>query len=139
MNGEYGSWIFYAPVLHAGSDTITVELPGTPSGLMLNAYALEYSGVGALDGVYGQNGTTSAMHSGVVTTTAPGDLIFGFGITTFLGMGSTMASGGFTSHPAVHNNLTEDEIFPGTGPVEATGMMVTGSAWTMMVAAFKAR
>jgi hypothetical protein len=135
VNGNAGSWIFYAPVVTPGSDSITVVLPGTPSGPLLNVYALEYSGVGALDGATGQNGTTTEMHSGFVTTTAPGDLIFGYGVTS---LGSTNVGAGFMAHPSVHD-LIEDEIAPGPGTVEATGTLATGNAWTMMVAAFKAR
>jgi hypothetical protein len=134
-NGGSGAWIFYAPVVTAGMDTITVTLPGNPSGSLLDVYALEYSGVGALDGVTGQNGTTPDMHSGFVTTTAAGDLIFGYGVVVF---GRADAGTGFTPRESVHANLTEDEIFPGPGMVEATATMVTGNAWTMMVAAFKA-
>jgi hypothetical protein len=136
-NGNSSAFIYYAPVVTSGMDTINVTLPGNPSGLVLDAYALEYSGVGALDGVTGQNGTTPDMHSGFVTTTAPGDLIFGYGIVVT--MGSADAGTGFMARESVHDNLTEDELFPGIGMVEATATMITGNAWTMMVAAFKAR
>jgi hypothetical protein len=135
-NGGSGAWIFYAPVVAGGMDTINVTLPGNPSGPLLDAYAFEYSGVGALDGVTGQNGTTPDMHSGFVTTTAPGDLIFGYGVVIF---GHADAGTGFTARESVHANLTEDELFPGPGMVEATATMITGNDWTMMVAAFKPR
>lgn len=140
LNGDSGAWIYYAPVVTPGSDSITVALPSTasgpPSGPLLNVYVLEYSGVGALDAVNGQNGTTSDMHSGFVTTTAPGDLIFGYGVVY---LGSSAAGNGFMPRATVHDNLTEDEIFPNPGKVEATGTMITGNMWTMMVAALKAR
>ncbi|HTB78107.1 MAG TPA: hypothetical protein VK762_32905 [Polyangiaceae bacterium] len=136
LNGNSGAWIFYAPVVNPGADSITVALPGNPSGPLLNVYALEYSHVTALDAVNGQNGTTSDMHSGFVTTTAPGDLIFGYGVVF---LGSSAAGTGFTPRATVHNNLTEDEIAPDPGKVEATGTLITGNTWTMMVAAFKAR
>jgi hypothetical protein len=135
-NGAYGCWIYYAPVVTPGNDSVTVTLPNNPSGPLLDVYALEYSGVGALDGVNAQNGTTPDMHSGFVTTTT-GDLIFGYGI--IVSMGSTAAGTGFMARASVHSNLTEDEIFPGPGQVEATGDMTTGNAWTTMVAAFKGR
>jgi hypothetical protein len=136
-NGNYGAFIYYASVVTSGMDMINVTLPGNPSGLVLDAYAFEYSGVGTLDGVTGQNGTSPDMHSGFVTTTAPGDLIFGYGIVTTMGLAD--AGTGFMARERVHDNLTEDELFPGVGRVEATATMITGNAWTMMVAAFKAR
>ena len=137
-NGGSESWIFYAPVGTSGMDAITVSLPGNPSGTLLDVYALEYSGVGALDAVTGQNGTTADMHSGFVTTTAPGDLIFGFAVV--VPMGSADAGIGFLARDKPqHDSVTEDEIFPGPGRVEATATMTGGSAWTTMVAAFKAR
>jgi hypothetical protein len=136
LNGDSSSWIFYAPVVTPGSDTITVALPGNPSGPLLNVYVLEYSGVGALDAVNGQNGTTSDMHSGFVTTTAPGDLIFGYGVVY---LGSSAPGTGFMARATVHDNLTEDAIALSHAKIEATGTLVTGNMWTMMVAAFKAR
>jgi hypothetical protein len=131
-----GSWIFYARVVTPGSDSITVVLPNNPSGQLLDAYAFEFSQVGALDGVNGKNGMTSDVHSGFVTTTAPGDLIFGYGV---LYMGTCAPGTGFTALPTVHMNLTEYEIAQGPAGVEAAGTLVTGNMWTMMVAAFKAR
>jgi hypothetical protein len=137
-NGGSESWIFYASVVTAGMDTITVSLPMNLSGTLLDVYALEYSGVDALDAVTGQNGTTSDMHSGFVTTTAPGDLIFGFAVV--VPMGSADAGTGFLARDKPqHESVTEDEIFPGPGRVEATAIMTGGGAWTTMVAAFKAR
>jgi hypothetical protein len=137
-NGGSESWIFYAPVVTPGMDTITVSLPSNLSGTLLDVYALEYSGVGALDAVTGQNGTTSDMHSGFVTTTAPGDLIFGYAVV--VPMGSAGAGTGFLARDTPqHENVTEDEIFLGPGRVEATAIMTGGNAWTTMVAAFKAR
>jgi hypothetical protein len=136
-NGNAESWIFYAPVVTGGMDTITVSMPGNPSGTLLDVYALEYSGVAALDAVTGQNGTTSDMHSGFVTTTGPGDLIFGFGVV--VPMGSADPGMGFLAREKQHDNVTEDEIFPGPGRVEASAIMTGGNAWTTMVAAFKAR
>jgi hypothetical protein len=112
-------------------DTITVSLPSNLSGTLLDVYALEYSGVGALDAVTGQNGTTSDMHSGFVTTTAPGDLIFGFAVV--VPMGSAAAGTGFLARETQHEHPTEDEIFTGPGRVEATVIMTGGNAWTMMV------
>jgi hypothetical protein len=135
--GGSEAWIFYAPVVTPGMDTITVSLPGNPSGTLLDVYALEYSGVGALDAVTGQNGTTADMHSGFVTTTAPGDLIFGYAVV--IPMGSADAGTGFRARETQHDNVTEDEIFPGPGRVEATATMTGGNAWTTVVAAFKAR
>ncbi len=139
-DGMSGSWIFYAPVVTPGFDTISVVLPNTPSGPpsgpLLNAYAFEYSNIGALDAVNGQNGATSDMHSGFVTPTAPGDLIFGYGVVY---LGSSAAGTGFMPRATVHNNLIEDEIALTPTKVEASGTLVTGNTWTMMVAAFKAR
>ena len=137
-NGASEAWIYYAPVATSGMDTITVSLPSNLSGTLLDVYALEYSGVGALDAVTGQNGTTADMHSGFVTTTAPGDLIFGYAVV--VPMGSAGAGTGFLARDTPqHENVTEDEIFLGPGRVEATAIMTGGNAWTTMVAAFKAR
>jgi hypothetical protein len=128
------AWIFYAPVVTQGADSITVTLPGIPMNSLLEVYILEYSGIAALDSAMGQAGTTLDMHSGFVATTAPGDLIFGYGVT-----GIAVAGAGFNTRETLDGNLTEDEIFVSRGNVEATATMTAGNNWAMLVAAFKAR
>jgi hypothetical protein len=126
--------VFYALNVAAGTDSISVSVPAYTFGEILEVYVHEYTGISAFDGANGQTGTTNDMHSGLVTTTAPGDLIFGFGDTGAVGTGM-----GFASRLMLNQNLTEDRIDPVAEMTEATATMRTGNNWAMMVAAFKAR
>jgi hypothetical protein len=132
--GNESCWIFYALDVAAGTDSISVNAPANTFGEVLEVYVQEYSGIGAFDVATGKTGTTADMHSGFVTTTAPGDLIFGYGVAGFVTTGT-----GFNQRLHLNNNLTEDQIAPGAGMVEATATMTMGDSWAMMVAAFKAR
>lgn len=126
--------VFYALDVAAGTDSISVSVPAYAFGETLEVYVHEYSGISAFDGANGQTGTTTDMHSGFVTTTAPGDLIFGFGDT-----GSVGPANGFAPRLMLNQNLTEDLIDPAAGMTEATATMRMGNNWAMLVAAFKAR
>jgi hypothetical protein len=126
--------VFYALGVAAGTDSISVSVPAYAFGETLEVYVHEYSGISAFDRANGQTGTTTDMHSGFVTTTAPGDLIFGFGDT-----GSVSPGTGFAPRLTLNQNLTEDRIAPIVGMIEATATMGMGNSWAMMAAAFKAR
>jgi hypothetical protein len=125
--------IYYALDVQGGADTVTVStMPGNSNSFEL--YIHEYSGIAGLDGASGNTGMTALMESGFVTTTAPNDLVFGFGVT-----GGATSGTGFTLRSALDSNVTEDEIAAAPGPHEATARTQAGAGWTMLMAAFVAQ
>jgi hypothetical protein len=133
--GGMSSAIWYATDVMGGADTVTVSTTNNTS--LFELYIHEYSGVAALDGWAGQNGATPSpalMESGFVTTHAPNDLIFGFGVT-----GGANPGTGFTLRSALNSNVTEDMIAKTAGPHEATETTAPGAGWQMLMAAFLAR
>jgi hypothetical protein len=121
--------------VRGGSETLSVSLDGPISAI--EVYAHEYANVVAFDVAAAANGTTTAidgMRSGTVATTAPNELIFGFGVSGVVSPGS-----GFIPRNSFHNNITEDRVVSALGSYEATGTMTGGAEWTMMVATFKGR
>jgi hypothetical protein len=122
--------IYYALDVQGGTDTVTVStMPGNSSFFEL--YIHEYSGISGFDGARGATGTTALMESGFVTTTAPNDLVFGFGVTG----GATIGTG-FTLRSSLDSNVTEDQIAVDPGPHEATARTQAGAGWSMLMAAF---
>jgi hypothetical protein len=74
------------------------------------------------------------MRSGPATTTAAGELIFGYGTTTTAKVGT-----GFVTRSTFDSDLTEDRISGAPGPYEAVGTMTTGTGWTMLMLALRGR
>jgi hypothetical protein len=128
------SGIVYAIGVPGGNDTFTVTLDGDASAEFIEVYVEEYSGIGALDGVAAQSGSSPDMESGFFTTTVPGDLVFGFAVT-----GQARGGDGFTARSSYNGNVVEDEIIQTPESVEATATVVNGSFWAMSMAAFKPR
>jgi hypothetical protein len=125
--------IVYALDVHGGNDTVILTLSQPPAAYF-EIYVQEYSGIAALDGVASQDGTGSAMTSGTANTSASNDLIFAFGV------GGTIAPGsGFIARSTFNSNLTEDAIAGAPGVYGATGTMVAGSGWTLVMTAFRPR
>jgi hypothetical protein len=128
------SGVGYAIGVAGGAETVTFGIQASGPVDFLEAYVQEYSGIGAFDVATAMSGTATLMESGYATTTAPNELVFGFGIT-----GTARAGQGFTTRSSYNDNLTEDEILASPGSVEATATQVSGSGWTLTMAAFKPR
>jgi hypothetical protein len=122
-----------------GPDTVTVKVSGNPAPY-LGMHIHEYSGLArqtAFDMGAAAAGTTSAvdgMASGVKTTTADHELIFGYGVssdTAYPGTGFTARSGFATG------DVTEDKFVSIRGNYQATATMTAGSSWEMLMATFR--
>src|SRR5213080_1669080 len=133
--------IFYAENIAGGANTITVS--DTITGTMRYAI-LEYSGVAmanSLDGaaVAGQ-GTDASPKSGILMTTANGDLVLGE--TSTANPASFTAGGGYLARdfvPAEPNTklLGEDQIQAVSGNISANASLGASDNWGAAVAAFK--
>jgi hypothetical protein len=122
-----------------GPDTVTVTVSGNPAPY-LGMHIHEYSGLAlraAFDEGSAAAGTSSAvdgMASGTKSTAADNELIFGYGVssdTAYPGTGFVARSGFSTG------DVTEDRIVSVRGAYQATGTMVTGSSWEMLMATFR--
>jgi hypothetical protein len=121
-----------------GRDTITVTLTGAPYSYF-EVYAHEYAGI-AMSNPSDQTswtaGTSTApdgMISGPIVTTAPNDLLFGFGQSAGMSAGGE----GFLPRTSFDGNVTEDKVVNTVGTYQATATMLSGTHWTMLAAAFK--
>jgi hypothetical protein len=137
--GSGNAWraqIFYAKNIKGGAVNVTATFSTSLKSFGL-IYIHEYSGldpINPLDAVASTAGTSSAMSSGSLTTTAGNDLLFGAGssdnsVVTF--------SPGFTTRSVAFGNLTEDEVASSIGAFTATATQ-SGSVWVMQLVAFKA-
>ena len=133
--------IYYAKNIKAaaaGTNTVTVNFnTATP---YIDVRALEYSGldpVNPFDVGTSAAGTGTSANSGTVTTTAPGALIFGAGMTT--GIFST-AGTNFTTRIITNPDadIAQDRFVTATGTYNATAPLSGSAAWVMQVATFKA-
>ena len=73
------SQVYYAKNIKGGADTVTVTLSANSSYIEL--YLTEYSGIDAtnpIDAQAGASGSAGAVSSGNATTTAAGDIIYGY-------------------------------------------------------------
>jgi uncharacterized repeat protein (TIGR01451 family) len=135
--------IYYAENIAGGANTVTVT--DTLTGGSLRFAIFEYSGVAtssALDGTpVMAEGTSAAMSSGPVTTTASGDLV--------LGLFSTAEAATFTAGagaviqervPAAPGTklAVQDLLQASAGPISAQATMAAAQPWAAAVAAFRA-
>jgi hypothetical protein len=133
--------IFYAENIAGGANTITVS--DTISGTMRFAI-FEYSGVAmanSLDGAgVASQGTGASPNSGIVITTASGDLVLA-GISTANPANFTAGSGYFPRDfvPAEPNTklLVEDRIQSVAGNISANASLGASDNWGAVAAAFK--
>ena len=133
--------IFYAENISGGANTITVS--DTISGTMRFAI-LEYSGVAianSLDGAaVASQGTGASLNSGILTTTASGDLVLG-GMSAANSANFTAGSGYLPRDfvPAEPNTklLVEDRIQSVAGNISANASLGTSDNWGAEAAAFK--
>jgi hypothetical protein len=132
-----GMYIALAQNIAGGEDAVTVSID-TPSATYFEFYQYEYAGLalsGAFDAASSATGMSSsldAMSGGPVTTSAAGDLIFGYGIT-----GEAAAGTGFTVRSNFNSNIVEDQVAGAPGVYTATATMVSGTSWQMITAAFR--
>jgi len=130
--GQTRSRVYYAKNIKGGADTVTVKLSATSGYIEL--YLSEYSGVdpsNPMDAQAGASGNAGAVSSGNATTTAAGDLIFGYCV----GDWACTAGSGFTSRSNFNGNLIEDKVAGNPGTYAATGSATGG--WTMQMVALK--
>ena len=125
---EVSAYIWYVPSSKAGPNTVTI----TPtSSRALEIHISEWSGIAStspVDQVASDVGTGTTASSGARTTTANGELIFGY---TFLANTAT-AGTGFTGISLVNGDLDEYQIQTTAGSVAATFSQATGTWFTLM-------
>ncbi|HTX35795.1 MAG TPA: putative Ig domain-containing protein, partial [Bryobacteraceae bacterium] len=130
--GGARSRVYYATDIKGGSDTVTIKLSGRST--VLEVYLNEYSGVNTtspIDVQAGSSGSAGSVSSGSATTTAAGDLIYGFCI----GDSACTVGSSFTARSTFHSNLTEDKLAATAGSYAATG--TANSGWTMQMVALR--
>jgi hypothetical protein len=130
--GGARSRVYYAKNIKGGADTITVTLTATSSWLEL--YLTEYSGAdptNPIDAQAGASGSAGAVSSGTATTTASGDIIYGYCVGDL----SCFAGSGFTARSTLNGNLIEDASAGSAGSYAATG--TANSGWIMQMVAIK--
>jgi hypothetical protein len=126
--------IFVAFDVAGGPDTVNIALTVAPTS-SFEAYIHDYAGLVGFDTGAAGEGTsaaTDAMSSGTAITSYSNELIFGYGIT-----GTAAAGTGFTVRSAFDANITEDELAATPGTYQAVATMVSGTNWTMLMAAFR--
>ncbi|HYR87936.1 MAG TPA: LamG-like jellyroll fold domain-containing protein [Terriglobia bacterium] len=132
-SGNESAALFFAGNIRGGSDSITVTTSAVPAYPGFAIYLFEYKGirtVSPLDGAAQSSGSSSSVSSGTITTTATGDLLFGFCISD----SSCSKGSGFTARSTYESNLGEDEIVSAPGPNAATA--TSTAPWIMHAAAF---
>src|SRR6266446_5781192 len=132
---------FYVTNTTGGSATITASFTSISFGSIIGE---EYSGQltsGALDqNTFGSCtvSCTSPSSSGNVTTTANGELVFGY---HWDNVGGQAAGSGFTQRTSdatgVDEDLTEDLVQGTAGTTSATASYTGGGDWGIFVATFK--
>jgi hypothetical protein len=130
--GGVSTRLYYANNIGGGADAVTITFS---ANVRLEVYLTEYSGVNQvtpIDAQSGAVGNAGAVSSGNATTTASGDMIYGFCI----GDSTCTAGSGSTARSTFHNNLIEDKISGNPGAYAATGSADSG--WTMQMVALKA-
>ncbi|HUA60037.1 MAG TPA: putative Ig domain-containing protein, partial [Verrucomicrobiae bacterium] len=126
------SRVYYAPNIKGGADTITIKLAAKSS--FLEVYLTEYSGVNKtspIDVQAGASGSAGAVSSGSATTTATGDMIYGYCVGDY----ACTAGSGFTARSTLDSNLIEDQTAGSPGSYAATGSANNG--WTMQMVALR--
>jgi chitodextrinase len=135
-SNQWSAQVFYAKNIASGANTITTAYGAGASPFAL-VYAHEYAGVdqaNPVDVVSAATGTGSTMSSGAVTTTSTNDLLFGAGASD---NNVTNPGANFTVRSTAYGNITEDRTAATTGTYNATATH-SGSAWSMLLVAFKA-
>jgi hypothetical protein len=131
-NQDVTSYLWYVPVCKGGVNTVTL----TPASAgALEIHVSEWSGVSTtypVDGFASAAGTGANASSGFVTTTANGELIYGY---TFL-LNTATAGSGFVGMTLVNGDLDEYQIQPSAGSIAATYSQQSGT-WFARMATFR--
>jgi chitodextrinase len=130
--GGARSRVYVAKNIKGGSDTVTVNL--TANSAWIELYISEYSGVNTVnpvDAQAGASGSAGTVSSGAATTTAAGDMLYGY----CLGDWSCTAGSGFKARSTFDGNLIEDMTAGNPGSYAATGSANNG--WSMQMVALK--
>ena len=129
---EVTAYIWYVQSARAGANRVTL----TPTGpRAMEIHISEWSGVATsapVDQTAVASGFGTAASSGTRTTTANGELIFGY---TFIGNSGTEGAG-FTRLTLVNGDLDDDLIQPSAGPIAATFTQSAGD-WLVLMATFR--
>jgi hypothetical protein len=126
------SYLWYVPVCKGGVNSVTL----TPASAgALEIHVSEWSGVSAtypVDAFASAAGTGATVSSGSVTTTANGELVYGY---TFL-LNTATAGSGFAGMTLVNGDLDEYQIQSSAGSIAATYSQQSGT-WFARVATFR--
>ena len=139
-NDSVRHFIAYTLAQMSGPTTVTSTLssaPATYHDLRLHEYA-NTAMTDPVEATASATGITQVMdgvRSGVVTTTEPNELIFGF--ATYAGQG--VPGTGFTLRSNFDFDLTEDRVAVTPGPYEALSTLTNGSTWTIDAVTIRGR
>jgi hypothetical protein len=126
------AYLWYVPSAKGAPNTVTL----TPtSARAMEIHISEWAGLAAVspvDQIATATGNGTAASAGPVTTTTPGELVFGYGFV----FNVASAGAGFTPLSLVNGDLDEYLIQSSAGSVAATFTQNTGT-WFAMVATFK--
>lgn len=131
-NQNVTAYIWYVPSCKGGANAITLT-PATSAALEI--HVSEWTGLATtspVDQTASATGTGTAASSGQLTTTANGELIFGY---TFL-FNTATAGTGFTGITLVNGDLDEYQVQSNAGPIAATFTQTSGT-WFALLATFK--
>ncbi|HVW82949.1 MAG TPA: fibronectin type III domain-containing protein, partial [Candidatus Paceibacterota bacterium] len=129
--------IYYAPSIAAaavGTNTVTVtfDRPAVYADIRI----AEYSGLNgpSMDGTSSGTGSARTASSGLIQTTANGDLLVGAGVTSYA---FSAAGSGYTKRVITlpDTDILEDRISGSPGAYSATA--IDNDLWVMQIAAFK--
>ena len=130
--GGVGSVVYYAKNIKGGADAVTVTL--SASSTFIELYLTEYAGMdptNPIDAEAGASGSAGSVSSGNATTSAAGDVIYGYCV----GDTACTVGSGFTARSTFDENLIEDQTAGNAGSYAATAS--AGSGWTMHMVALK--
>ncbi|MBI3800617.1 MAG: hypothetical protein HY268_27020, partial [Deltaproteobacteria bacterium] len=128
--------IFYASNISGGTNTVTAHFATaiTSRGVL---YVYEYAGIertAPLDAAVAASGASSAMDSGVLTTTGMNELLF-MGAESN-GKAIKFVTHGYRPRSNKYGNRTADQIAATAGAYSAQATQ-KGTAWVMQLVAFK--
>ncbi|MGH9537623.1 MAG: hypothetical protein ACRD3H_06855, partial [Terriglobales bacterium] len=129
--------IYYAKNIAGGSNTVTVTF--SQAAFFPDVRVLEYSGLdqtAPLDVTAGAAGTSTSANSGLATTTAANELVFGAGTTG--GTFGTVGTGFVTRIFTPNSDIAIDKTVNSTGSYNATSALPYSSTWVMQMATFRA-
>jgi hypothetical protein len=131
----YKAQVFYATNIAGGTNSVTATF-STSVNTFGVLYIHEFAGINTANPVdvsTSASGSSSTLNSGFATTTTPGDLIFGAGVSD---QAVTAAGLGFTAIDLNFGNITEGKFGSSPGSYAATATH-NGNSWAMEMVAFR--